>query len=89
MEATIDCRQIKTEREFYDAVMSQLRLTGFDMKSPDTLYGCLVSLRTRMTVNLIGVVPMLRNLGSYGRAAVNAIARAERENGAYLTVNML
>jgi len=31
---------------------------------------------------------MIRQLGSFGRAAINVIARAERENGEFLTVNM-
>ena len=89
MEATIDCRQIKTSGDFYNAMVSQLRLPGFDEKNPDTLFACLSAVSARTTINLIGVEPLLRNLGSYGRAAINAIARAERENRMYLTVNML
>lgn len=89
MEYTIDCRQIKTPADFSDAMTAQMRLTGFDPDAPYTLYDCLTAIRTRTTINLVGVMPMLRNLGSYGRAAVNAIASAERENRMYLTVNML
>jgi len=89
MEVTIDCRQISTREAFHDAMASRLRLPDFYGENLDALYDCLSTIGQKTTLNLIGVQALINNLGSYGRAAINAMERAERENCGYLTINML
>ena len=89
MEVTIDCRQIHSQEDFHDAMASKLRLPDFYGENLDALYDCLTSIGHRTTINLIGVQALLNNLSSYGRAAINAMERAERENCEFLTINML
>lgn len=88
MEVTIDCREIRTQEDFHRAFASALHLPGFYGENLDALYDCLTSICTRTVINLVGVERMLKELRSYGRAAVNAMERAERENSEYLTINM-
>ena len=89
MEVTIDCRQITSRDAFHDAMASKLRLPSFYGENLDALYDCLSTLGQKTTLNLICVQALINNLGSYGRAAINAMERAERENSRFLIINML
>ncbi|MBR4199882.1 MAG: barstar family protein [Oscillospiraceae bacterium] len=89
MTVTIDCRDIRTNEEFHKAFSSQLRLPGFYGENLDALHDCLTSLPQKTTINLLHTESLIHNLGPYGRAAINAIAHAERENAGWLQVNMM
>ena len=88
MQVTIDCSAIKDRTEFHRIFSSKLRLPGFYGSNLDALFDCLTSLPEKTTVTLLHMQCLIDNLGSYGRAAINMIARAERENPERLTVNM-
>ncbi len=88
MQITIDCSQIGDRAEFHRVFSSRLRLPGFYGNNLDALYDCLTSMPEPTTLTLLNMQCLIDNLGSYGRAAINMIARAERETPARLTVNM-
>ena len=89
MTVTIECRDIHTNEDFHRAFASQLKLPGFYGGNLDALHDCLTSLPQKTTINLLHTESLIHNLGPYGRAAINAIAHAERENTGWLQVNML
>lgn len=89
MEITIDCREIRSEAEFHEIIAAKLHLPAYYGANLDALYDCLTSVSRKTTLNLIGVNAMLRELGPFARAALNMMERAERENGLYLTINMM
>lgn len=88
MTVTIDCSEIRENADLHRVFSSQLHLPGFYGKNLDALYDCLTSLPQKTTLNLLHTQSLIDNLGPYGRAAINVIAQAERENPARLTVNM-
>ncbi|MBR6107503.1 MAG: barstar family protein [Oscillospiraceae bacterium] len=88
MQITIDCSEINDRTAFHRVFSSKLRLPGFYGNNLDALYDCLTSLSEKTTITLLHMQSLIDNLGSYGRAAINMIARAERENTGRLTVNM-
>ncbi|MBR3418134.1 MAG: barstar family protein [Oscillospiraceae bacterium] len=88
MTVTIDCSEIRENADLHRIFSSQLHLPGFYGKNLDALYDCLTSLPQKTTLNLLHTQSLIDNLGPYGRAAISAIAHAERENPARLTVNM-
>lgn len=88
MTVTIDCSEIRENADLHRTFSSQLHLPGFYGKNLDALYDCLTSLPQKTTLNLLHTQSLIDNLGPYGRAAISAIAHAERENPARLTVNM-
>ena len=89
MTVTIDCSMIQDHDGFHRAFASQLHLPGFYGENLDALHDCLTSLPQQTTINLLHTESLIHNLGSYGRAAINAMAHAERENPERLTINML
>ncbi len=88
MQITIDCAAIQDKADFHKAFSSKLRLPGYYGANLDALYDCLTTINEKTTLNLNHMQCLIDNLGSYGRAAINMIARAERENPERLTVNM-
>lgn len=89
MTVTIDCATIRDAGSFHRAFSSQLHLPGFYGENLDALHDCLTSLPQKTTINLLHVRSLINNLGSYGRAALNAMEHAERENPGWLTINMI
>ncbi|MCR4760402.1 MAG: barstar family protein [Oscillospiraceae bacterium] len=89
MTVNIDCSAITEESDFHRVFSSQLHLPGFYGKNLDALHDCLTSLPQKTVINLLHMQSLIDNLGPYGRAAINAIAHAERENPERLKVNML
>ncbi|MBR3267472.1 MAG: barstar family protein [Oscillospiraceae bacterium] len=88
MLVTIDCAAIQDRADFHKVFSSKLRLPAYYGNNLDALYDCLTTLPEQTTLNLHHMQKLIDNLGSYGRAALNMIARAERENPERLTVNM-
>lgn len=88
-QVTIDCAEIRDRESFHQVFAQRLRLPSWYGENLDALFDCLTSLTTPTTINLVGVQSMLNRLGGYGRAAINAIEAAERENSDVLTVNMI
>ena len=88
MTVTIDCSEIRENADLHRIFSAQLHLPGFYGKNLDALYDCLTTLPQKTTLNLLHTQSLIDNLGPYGRAALNAIAHAERENPARLTVIM-
>ena len=88
MHITIDCDTIQDHASFHRAFSSRLHLPGFYGDNIDALFDCLTSLPEKTTIRLMHAESLIHNLGSYGRAAINAITRAERENPELLTVLM-
>lgn len=89
MNVTIECREIRTKEDFHRVFSQRLHLPGFYGENIDALYDCLTSLPQKTTITLLHAESLIRQLGPYGRAALNAIAHAERENPERLTVNMV
>ncbi len=89
MTVSIECADIRTKSDFHRKFSSTLHLPGFYGENLDALHDCLSSLPQKTTINLIHTQSLINNLGPYGRAAIAAIAHAERENPEWLTVNML
>ena len=52
----------------------------------DALYDCLTSMPGKTTLTLQHMQCLIDNLGSYGRAAINMMLTAERENPERLAV---
>ena len=88
MTVTIDCSTILENADLHRVFSSQLHLPGFYGKNLDALHDCLTSLPQKTTINLLHTQSLIDNLGPYGRAAIAAIAHAERENTERLRVNM-
>lgn len=88
-QVTIDCSEIRDRDDFHRTFSQKLRLPSWYGENLDALFDCLTSLNKPTTINLLSVQSLIDHLGSYGRAAINAIAAAERENDTVLTVNML
>lgn len=88
MTVTIDCSTILENADLHRVFSSQLHLPGFYGKNLDALHDCLTSLPQKTTINLLHTQSLIDNLGPYGRAAIAAIAHAERENPERLRVNM-
>lgn len=88
MTVTIECKEIRTKQDFHERFSAQLRLPGFYGENLDALHDCLTSLPKKTTINLLHTESLIHNLGPYGRAAISAIAHAERENPEWLIVNM-
>lgn len=88
-QVTIDCFEIRDQETFHRVFSQRLRLPAWYGENLDALFDCLTDLTKPTTITLIGVQAMLNNLGSYGRAAINAIEAAERENSGILTVNII
>jgi len=88
MTVTIDCSTILENADFHRVFSAQLHLPGFYGKNLDALHDCLTSLPQKTTINLLHTQSLIDNLGPYGRAAIAAIAHAERENPERLRVNM-
>ena len=89
MTVTIDCSEIQSKEDFHRAFAKSLHLPGFYGSNLDALHDCLTSLPQKTVLNLLHTESLIHNLGPYGRAAINAIAHAERENTGWLQVNML
>ena len=88
MQITIDCAAIQDRSDFHKVFASKLRLPGYYGANLDALFDCLTTLNEKTTLTLNHMQCLIDNLGPYGRAAINMIARAERENPELLTVNM-
>ena len=88
-QVTIDCSEIRDKDDFHRVFAQKLRLPSWYGENLDALFDCLTELTKPVTINLLGVQSLIDRLGSYGRAAINAIAAAERENSGVLTINML
>ena len=89
MNVTIECNEIKTKEDFHRIFSKSLYLPGFYGNNLDALHDCLTSLSQKTVINLVHTTALIHNLGPYGRAAIAAIAHAERECPERLTVNML
>ena len=89
MTVTIDCKDIQTKEDFHSTFSKSLYLPGFYGNNLDALHDCLTALPQKTVINLLHTESLIHNLGPYGRAAINAIAHAERENTGWLQVNML
>lgn len=89
MKVIIDCSQIHTKEEFHAELSQNLHLPGFYGNNLDALHDCLTSLPQKTVINLLYTQALIDNLGAYGRAALNAISHAERENPERLTVNLM
>ena len=89
MTVTIECSDIQTKEDFHRKFSKSLYLPGFYGNNLDALNDCLTSLPQKTVLNLVHTQALIHNIGPYGRAAINAIAHAERENPERLTVNML
>ena len=89
MTVVIDCGEIQTKEDFHRRFSEALYLPGFYGNNLDALHDCLTSLPQKTVLNLLHTQALIRNLGPYGRAAIAAIAHAERESPERLTVNML
>ena len=89
MTVTIDCSEIQTKEDFHRKFSNLLYLPGFYGNNLDALHDCLTALPQKTILNLLHTQALIRNLGPYGRAAIAAIALAERESPDRLTVNML
>ena len=89
MQITIDCSEIRTQEDFHEIMAARLRLPSWYGRNLDALYDCLTDLHVPVTVCLINVQALINRLGSYGRAAINCMEQAERENGEMLTLNIL
>ena len=89
MTVTIDCKEIQTKEDFHRIFSKSLYLPGSYGNNLDALHDCLTSLPQKTVINLLHTESLIHNLGPYGRAAIAAIAHAERENPERLTVNML
>ncbi|HBI85901.1 MAG TPA: barnase inhibitor [Ruminococcus sp.] len=89
LHVTIDCSEITTHEEFHEAFASKLRLPGWYGENLDALYDCLTSLPQPTEIDLLHIQCLLDNLHSYGRAALSAILRAEREDPDRLKINAM
>lgn len=89
MTVVIDCNEIQTKEDFHRKFSNALFLPGFYGNNLDALHDCLTSLPQKTVLNLVHAQALIGNLGPYGRAALAAIAHAERESPERLTVNML
>lgn len=89
IQVTIDCAEIKDRAAFHHLFAVRLHLPKWYGNNLDALYDCLTDLHQKTTLNLIHVQDLINSLDSYGRAAINMIEQAERENSEYLTVNMI
>ena len=89
MNVTIDCAQIRTKSEFHTKFSQMLKLPGFYGENLDALHDCLTDLPQKSVITLLHTQCLIDNLGPYGRAALSAMAHAERENPGWLTINML
>ncbi len=81
-------KRMKNREQMHDHIRKRLHLPDYYGNNLDALYDCLTSLPQKTTLNLLHTQSLIDNLGPYGRAAISAIAHAERENPARLTVNM-
>lgn len=86
MQITIDCSTITDRAEFHRVFASRLRLPGYYGNNLDALYDCLTSMPGKTTLTLQHMQCLIDNLGSYGRAAINMMLTAERENPERLAV---
>jgi len=88
MDITIDCSEIHSREEFHRAVANSLKLPNYYGENLDALFDCLTSKTERTIITFENIQCLIDNLGSYGRAAINMVAAAERENTDNLTLNM-
>lgn len=86
MQVTIDCADIRDKKDFHRAFSSKLQLPGFYGNNLDALFDCLTTLPQPTKIVLVHMEALINNLGSYGRAAINMMARAELECGGRLVI---
>ena len=85
----IDCAEIRDRSDFHRIFAAKLRLPKWYGENLDALFDCLTEIGTPTTLILLHVQELINNLGGYGRAAINMMEQAERENGDFLTITML
>lgn len=88
-QISIDCAEIRDRDDFHKIFAAKLRLPEWYGENLDALFDCLTTISAPTTLILIHVQALINNLGGYGRAAINMMEQAERENGDYLTITML
>ena len=88
-QITIDCAEINDRAEFHRIFAARLHLPEWYGANLDALSDCLTSITKTTTITLLNVQALINNLGGYGRAAINMMEQAERENSDRLTLNML
>lgn len=86
---TIDCTAITDRASFHRIFAQKLQLADWYGENLDALYDCLTMISVPTVILLLNMQELLNNLGGYGRAAVNMMEQAERENGDFLTIQML
>ena len=89
IQVTIDCTEIHDQEDFHDVFAQRLRLPKWYGRNLDALHDCLTDFSVPVTISLLHVQTLINRLGSYGRAAINCMEHAERENSEMLTLNML
>ena len=88
MQITIDCAQIFDRGTFHRAFATKLHFPIYYGENLDALFDCLTSLPENTTLVLQNAETLLDSLGGYGRAALNALTRAEMESEGRLTIRM-
>ena len=86
---TIECYDIQSDAEFHDVLAAKLRFPSWYGRNLDALYDCLTDLHVPVTINLLHVQTLIDRLGNFGRAAINCMEQAERENGEMLILNLM
>ncbi len=77
---TIDCRRIATRQELHDVFAETLTLPAWHGRNLDALHDCLTANCEDVYLMLLNVEWLLRNLSSYGEAALRMLADAAEEN---------
>ena len=87
MVVTIDCAEIRSKQDFHRMFAEKLALPGFYGENLDALYDCLTDMPQPTIITLIHMERLIENLGSYGRAAINMMARAELDSPGRLLIH--